>query len=147
MSEAINRFVGNYRFLSNFWLCTVEFDGVTYPSVEHAYQAAKTDVPSERAWILAAPSPGVAKRRGQKVTLQPLWGDLVVRTCTMFALLEQKFRDPVLATKLVATGDVLLVEGNTWGDTFWGMDLRTGKGQNLLGKALMQLRNELRQGQ
>ena len=50
-----------------------------------------------------------------------------------------------LAEKLLATGDRVLVEGNHWGDTFWGVDTRTGQGENHLGKILMKVREELRQ--
>ena len=145
MAQYIDRFTGKYRFLSNFWPCAVKFEGVEYPSVEHAYQAAKTNGPSERAWILTAPSPGEAKKRGRKVTLRPDW-DESTRSLVMAYLLVQKFRSPDLAQKLLETGDAELVEGNTWGDTFWGVDLRTGAGENVLGKALAALRALLLQG-
>ena len=40
--NVIDRFDGEYRFLSNFWYARVSLDGVVYPYVENAYQAAKT---------------------------------------------------------------------------------------------------------
>jgi len=38
----INTFRGKYRFLSNFYYAEVNYEGIRYPTVEHAYQAAKT---------------------------------------------------------------------------------------------------------
>ena len=62
----------------------------------------------------------------------------------MFKLVKDKFtRDETLRTKLLGTGNDLLVEDNTWGDTYWGKC--NGKGKNHLGKILMRVRHELRQ--
>ena len=59
----------------------------------------------------------------------------------MAELLDCKFtQNPVLKLKLIETGSKKLIEGNTWGDTFWGMSSRTGKGRNALGQLLMKLR-------
>lgn len=132
----ITEFQGTYRFLSNFH---VEADGMT---VEHRFQAAKTDDPNEAQYVLDAHSPGEAKRRGRRVTLRPDWDDIKVQV--MRELLERKFSDPDLAFLLRATGDAYLVEGNTWNDTFWGVDLRTGQGKNTLGELLMERRANLR---
>ena len=57
-------------------------------------------------------------------------------------LLEQKFAKPELKKLLLATDDMLLVEGNTWGDTYWGVC--NGIGFNMLGKLLVELRSQLR---
>jgi predicted NAD-dependent protein-ADP-ribosyltransferase YbiA (DUF1768 family) len=57
--------------------------------------------------------------------------------------LALKFSDPVLREMLLDTGDAILEEGNMWNDTFWGIDLNTGKGQNHLGRLLMERRAEL----
>jgi len=58
--------------------------------------------------------------------------------------LRQKFSDPDLRNRLLATGDAELVEGTTWGDVTWGIDLNTGEGENHLGKLLMELRTRYR---
>ena len=61
----------------------------------------------------------------------------------MEEIVRAKFgQNPVLADKLLATGDTLLIEGNTWGDKFWGVDTRVGQGENHLGKILMKVRAE-----
>jgi len=67
----VRAFVGQYAFLSNFYRAPVMLDGVGYPTVEHAYQAAKTGDPKEREWVRSAPSPGEAKRRGRRVRKRP----------------------------------------------------------------------------
>ena len=136
----IAEFQGEYRFLSNFWEAKVELEGVQYPSVEHAYQAAKTTVDAEREWIRVSDTPGVAKKRGRKITLRPDWEQVKVKI--MEELVRRKFQDPGLRKMLLETGDAELEEGNRWGDKFWGVDLRTGTGSNNLGKILMKIREE-----
>lgn len=135
----ITSFTGEFRFLSNFWPARVVLDGLTYPTVEHAYQAAKTLSLAERSTIQRCGSPGDAKRMGTRVYLRDDWES--VKLNVMEDLLRQKFGHADLRQKLIATGAQPLVEGNTWGDTFWGMC--RDKGQNHLGKLLMQIRDEL----
>lgn len=137
----IDSFQGSYRFLSNFYDAEVELDGVVYRSTERAYQAAKTFNLQEREAIRLAETDGRAKRLGQKVTLRPDFEQ--VKVSIMLDLVRQKFtKHPDLTKALLATGDVELVEGNTWGDTFWGVC--NGVGQNWLGLCLMMVRNEIR---
>ena len=138
----INSFKGNYAFLSNFYPCEINFDGDVYPSVEHAYQASKTTVYSERKNIRLAGGAGIAKQRGKSVTLRREWDDPTFRIETMRSFLQEKFSDPTLVKILLNTGDEELVEGNWWGDKFWGVC--RGKGENHLGKLLMEIRNDLR---
>lgn len=140
----ISSFSGPYRFLSNFYPVAVQYGGLTFNSVEHAFQAAKTEFPSERKAIQAARTPGEAKRLGRKATLKPRWESVKVET--MRLLIDRKFdpgTHPELAARLLATGDDELVEGNTWGDTFWGQ-CPLGTGHNTLGKLLMEKRAALR---
>lgn len=137
----IDSFTGEWRCFSNFWFATVYLDGVAFPTVEHAYQAAKTLDPVARRSIHAARAPGVAKRMGQTVRLRPDWDAVKVEVMT--DLVRQKFmRDFSLRQQLLRTGDAELVEGNNWGDTFWGVC--NGVGQNHLGYILMQIRTECR---
>ena len=140
----IDIFDGDFDFLSNFSLAEVELDGRKYPTVEHAYQAAKTFDQEWRERIQSASTPGRAKRLGRKVPLHPDWEE--IKTSVMLQLLRQKFSDPELNKRLLDTGDQYLAEGNTWHDNFWGI-CRCGRchdGQNKLGELLMQVRDELR---
>jgi len=140
----IKEFKDDYRFLSNFWLVDVEYEGVYYPSTEHAYQAAKTLNKEERKLILAQPTPGKAKRMGStSITLRPDWDEQ--RIPIMTDLTRQKFKNnSILNNLLLSTGNEKIIEGNRWGDTFWGRDLRTNKGQNNLGRIIMQVRDEIK---
>ena len=110
--DAIRSFKGEHDFLSNFYPCRVAVDGREAPTVEHAFQAAKTRVPEEQELVLAAPTPAGAKQRGRKVRLRPDWN--TARLEVMEGLLRQKFAPGAeLARRLLATGDALLEEGNT----------------------------------
>lgn len=143
--ESIDSFRGEYRFLSNFYPVVVHMDGLDFPSVEHAFQAAKTLDGGEREKIRTAKTPGDAKRRGRRAALRSDWEK--VKDSVMESLIHHKFSYKVLAADLIATGDVVLIEGNTWGDKTWGMvkDV-SGKwvGENRLGKILMKERERLR---
>ena len=138
----IKEFQGEYRWLSNFWPVKVTYGDVEYPSVEHAYQAAKSLDPNVRASLMAVAGdhPGGAKRFGKTVALRSDWE--TVKVSIMRDLVTQKFtNDLELQEKLLATGDLYLEETNTWGDQFWGVC--GGKGKNVLGNILMEIRREI----
>lgn len=151
-------FRDEFRFLSNFWasqhivpiyLDVIRVlkdeegkDWLRVPTLEHAYQAMKTTVPDERRVIASCPTPGKAKRAGQWVTMRPDWNE--VRLRIMQNLVIEKFADARLQALLIDTGLRPLIEGNTWGDTFWGVC--RGKGENHLGRILMTVRTLYREG-
>lgn len=145
---AIMRFDNEHRFLSNFFMIPVAYEGTEYPSTEHAFQAAKTLDPAEREKVRKAPTCGKAKRLGREITRRPDWDQIKIGV--MKDLIRQKFSDktyPDMAEKLLATGDAELVEGNHWHDNFWGVchcDECGKDGENHLGKVLMEVREELR---
>lgn len=142
----INSFSGRYRFLSNFSPAAVELDGVTYPTVEHAFVAAKTTDVSLRTKVRTIEKPGDVKRFGRALKLRSDWES--IKLAVMEDLVRKKFRHPELAKDLLLTGDHDLVEGNYWHDNVWGQCdcvFHAGKGQNHLGKILMKIRDELRQ--
>ncbi|WP_394622404.1 NADAR family protein (plasmid) [Lentzea sp. JNUCC 0626] len=111
----VNGFTGDTRFLSMFSPHPVTWQGQRYPTGEAAFHAGKTDDPQLRAWIAAASTPAEAKRRGRRVPLRAGW-DEHHRHVVMQQVIENKFTDPDLAAQLLATGDDLLVERNTWHD-------------------------------
>jgi ribA/ribD-fused uncharacterized protein len=133
IDKDILQFQGPYRFLSNFF---IEPDGTC---VESEYQSAKCVESAEAARIIKM-SPGNAKRAGRRVAIRPDWND--VRVEIMRSFVERKFADHTgLLRLLLATGNVELVEGNNWGDRFWGrVDNGYGTGENWLGKILMETR-------
>lgn len=146
----ISAFRGRYRFLSNFADSEVEYDGTIYPTVEHAYQAAKFDDMFMRDAILDTPYAREAKHLGRSPGVRHDWEN--VKLFVMHGLVRQKFLyAPRLRELLLETGDMDLVEGNTWHDVFWGVcdgtDCRRGPhartGENFLGRILMIVRDEL----
>jgi ribA/ribD-fused uncharacterized protein len=149
----ITSFSGDHRFLSNFWPARVYQEycvpGVNqpmtqFPTVEHAYQAAKCFWLADFYKIARAASPGIAKRMSRTVAIRADWD--AVKLDIMRELLVQKFMTgvdaPELGAMLKATGDADLIEGNTWGDRFWGQS-PVGKGENHLGRILVDIRSRL----
>lgn len=137
----INSFSGEYRWLSNFWPCCVILDGMQFNSVEAAYVAAKTLCIETRKKIQSMDSAGKCKKFGKSLALRGDWE--YVKIDVMRDLLSQKFaKDTDLAKKLILTGSQEIVEGNTWGDTFWGVC--GGVGENNLGKLIMQIRDSIK---
>ena len=136
----ITTFAGQYRFLSNFYLSKVKYEDDIYPTVEHAYQASKTTRGNRRS-IRQAESPGHAKKFGREVPMRSDFEESKVMI--MRKLVRQKFRDPTLRESLLRTGTRKLIEGNDWGDQFWG-ESPVGSGQNRLGLILMEIRDEIK---
>jgi ribA/ribD-fused uncharacterized protein len=140
--QKIKEFQGEFRWLSNFAPVSIVLDGIEYPSVEHAYMSAKSDDPNwKRACSDKRNTPGQIKRMSRNQRLVDQWERIkihIMRDC-----LTQKFNQSPYMEKLLSTGDIVLEEGNTWGDEYWGINLKTGKGKNNLGKLIMQIREEI----
>lgn len=138
----ITEFKGKTRWLSNFTLCPISLDGRIYPSTEHAYMSQKNH---SIEWKEFCSSPSTScidvKKAGSKIELREDWEN--IKFSVMESILRQKFNKQPFKDQLILTGSEEIQEGNTWGDTLWGIDLNTGKGQNMLGKLIMKIRNEL----
>lgn len=137
----IDRFDGNYDFLSNFFKHPLSWNRLVWPTAEHAYQFSKAyknvdevDFEFLKYWLNL--TPGQAKRAGAKLPLRSDWEEIKVDI--MESILFAKFEVPILAKMLTSTEPAHLIEGNNWGDTFWGE--ADGKGENILGKLLMKVR-------
>lgn len=138
--KIIDLFRGTYFYLSNFYNCPIGLDGFKYQNAEAAFQAQKTKSPTEKA-IFASLSAAEAKKMGRKIILRPDWE--AIKDNIMFKVCRAKFQqNPLLAAQLIATGDALLIEGNTHGDVYWGVC--KGQGQNKLGIILMHIRDHLK---
>lgn len=136
---AITSFRGKNEFLSNMYSCRVVINDEVYPSAEHAFQAMKSLDRDVRITMSVCPTAKDAKRYGRKINLRSDWED--VKVDIMYDILKAKFSNPILAQKLLDTRDEELIEGNTWGDTFWGVC--KGEGKNNLGRLLMKVRSEI----
>lgn len=134
----ISLFRDEYFFLSNFYPVEIKLDGIVYPNAEAAFQAQKTLDVEERRKFSMLKNPVQAKRLGRKVKLRDDWEE--VKLDIMTEVVSQKFlQHPHLIEMLLQTGDEELIEGNRWGDRFWGVC--KGKGKNNLGKILMKIRD------
>jgi ribA/ribD-fused uncharacterized protein len=141
MNIKIVSFTGKFRFLSNFHPCKLVFDGIEYPSAEHAYVASKTSDIVQRYAIAEMEHPGEVKRLGRKLKIRSDWEK--VKVPIMKAIVQAKFdQNPDLMDLLKETRSNELIEGNTWGDRFWGQS-PLGDGRNELGKILMSIRDDI----
>ena len=138
----IRGFFGQFRFLSNFYILStgVTFEDLTYPSTEHAYQAAKW--PQNQRTQFLNVTAGQSKHLGKaapKLNVKR-WNKNKVEL--MRALVYQKFeKNLMLRKKLMEMEGYILDERNSWGDTFWGTD-ESGNGENHLGLILMSVRDK-----
>lgn len=127
-------------FCSNFWRAKMFVDGKWWGTVEHLYQAAKTSDAKEHELIWQAEKPREARNLGQTVKLKPNWDEIkyaVMKQCLMIKFTQHHD----LLQRLLDTGDKVLVEDSDI-DYYWGWGA-TRTGQNMLGKALMEVRKEL----
>ena len=139
----IHGFFGAFRFLSNFYPCPngIGMGELVFPSVEHAYQAAKwpehqraqfVDVTATQSKRLGKLAPGFNSKKWNKTKYE-----------LMYALNWTKYdNNPILREKLVLTDGCDLSEMNSWGDKDWGTDVN-GEGENNLGKILMRIREKI----
>lgn len=138
-------FFNDFRFLSNFHIVEIPFDGLTYWSTEAAYMSAKTHDPEIKQALAATRMPSQAKKIGRQLVLRPDWED--VKLGIMEAVNRVKYitgpsdETKMLGEMLKVTNPAVLVEANWWGDTYWGEC--KGFGQNNLGKVLMKIREEI----
>lgn len=142
MNQKIDSFRGKYYFLSNFFPAPIIYDGLIYQNNEAAFQAQKTLEKTDRK-VFTQLAPAEAKRRGRHVRLRDDWEE--IKDGIMEEIVRAKFsQNPKLKAELLATGEAQLIEGNTWNDRYWGVDVRSGIGKNHLGKILMKVRSELK---
>ena len=136
----IKGFFGEYRFLSNFWICPVMYDRMLYQSVENAYRASK--VKPEYRFDFLEVAPKTAKfmwKNYPRAYEGEEWKDK--NFDIMAGLVFDKFhRNPELRRKLLETGAKYLEELNNWKDGWWGVDVSKKKGRNYLGSILMATR-------
>ena len=136
----ITEFRGEYSWLSNFFPVQIEYEGLTYPSVEHAYQAGKLINIEDRKLFLIM-SAAQAKRNWKKYKTYNLTEEF--RLNLMYQLLSIKFNQEPFKSLLIATGDCNIQEGTRWFEPFWGKQLSTGEGKNMLGHLIMQIRKQI----
>ena len=137
-----------YGAFSNLYRRSIEFEGETFATSEHAYQAGKARRPEVRRWLMEAPSPALLAMAAHGLyywDVAPGWS--TTKFDRMRRVLRAKFtQHDDLRKLLLATGDARLIETATidnevnrlWGEV-------NGIGRNMLGLLLMEIREELHQ--
>lgn len=134
-----------YFFYSNFYPFSINYQGITYPTTEHAYQAAKVQDTDTRMLIMRQPTSAQAKKMGKIINVRLDWD--AIKFQVMRDILNLKFvYGSVLAAKLRSSGNAYIIEGNYWHDLIWGQcscRRHNWEGENKLGLLLMEVRSEL----
>ena len=141
--DEIKSFRNEYFFLSNMYNCDVIYNGYLFNSAEAAYMSAKNNS-DQWLYFCLTNSPYKIKKESNRIKLVDNWDSIKLKV--MNAVVRSKFSNEIMYNKLKSTIGYKLIEGNWWGDEFWGVDNRTGKGKNYLGKILMNIREEDRHG-
>jgi ribA/ribD-fused uncharacterized protein len=139
LKTVINKFDGEYSFLSNFFP-----NDLPWNTNEHFYQAMKAKDIKDTTDIFDSITPNIAKKRGRKAELKDNWNE--IKDHVMIVGLWIKFSNNAeLRNKLLATGNAELIEENYWHDNYWGnctcSKCENIKGENKLGKLLMIIRD------
>ena len=138
--DTINSFKGEYAFLGNHFPYRFVWRGLTFGSVEAAFQASKCSDEAERK-VYASCSADKAALKGKEQISYPGWKE--ERLGIMESIQQAKFeQNPALMRKLADTGSRILINGNNKQETFWGVDLYSWQGENQLGKILMKIRDK-----
>lgn len=140
----IKEFKDDYKWLSNFVDVEIIFEGESYRSVEHAYMAAKSKDPGWRLFCRTNTA-AACKKTSREIELHPSWED--TKKLYMYGFLIQKFSKPSFREKLLATKDQNIIEGNYWGDKYWGICLKDFEGENWLGRLIMHIRLKIQKGE
>ena len=133
---------------SNFYMPKGDYifhKNIYYPAIEHFFVAMMTDDPILQLKIARTKHPAEAKKMGRRFARHVHWHKY--KKDVMLYALRQKFSNPDLANLLVSTGDAEIIHEVHWHDNYWASCVCPSCAHkdkyNLLGKLLMQIRNEL----
>jgi len=125
MQQKIEKFVGEFEFLSNHHKSALSFHGVIYPTATHAYQAQKLESDFDRKKAASIQNPTDVIRFVKTCKRVQNWQDQA--RIVMKKVLRKKFENPFMKCRLIDTGDALL-----------------GDGRNFVGELLMEIREEIK---
>lgn len=138
----IKEFKNQYFFLSNFYEYPIYYNKLVFCNAEAAFQAQKV-INEKDQYKFINLNASQARKLGKTVQLRKDWEE--IKDNIMYEIVKRKFTiNKELQQKLLETKEEELVEGNWWHDTYWGVDSKTGIGQNKLGKILMKVREEVK---
>lgn len=144
MTDILTFTTPDTRWLSNMSYVDIKYGGIIYPSAENFYQAMKYKYNHERQYIsLLSPIEAKKYSRNNPMTSEIFECD---KLKIMLYAQREKYSQEPFKSKLLETRDCHIEEGNWWYDSFWGVDIKTRIGENNLGKLIMQVRDELRDG-
>lgn len=133
-----------HGLFSNFAQTPIVIEGVRYPTAEHFFQSQKTSNSYQWREIVEAPTPLLAKQLGKKCELRPDWE--INKVAVMYQVVREKaLQCPQFRQELLDTGDAELEENSPF-DPYWGIG-RDGSGRNMLGEILMDVRQEIKDGE
>jgi len=142
-SEYRNQIIYNGRWVSNWFsnmvLCDIIIDGKKYNSTEVYYQSKKMKYEKDEIYISSL-EPHKAKTEASKLEKKDNWDD--VKIAVMMVALKEKYKQPYWKEQLLNTKNNKIVEWNNWGDKYWGVSVKDNLGLNILGKILMDIREE-----
>lgn len=143
MAKVIDCFENEWQVFRNPYHVYIEYEDIVFPSTEHAYHAAKSTNMDFRRSLVDLPW-NEARQRGRATKLRPGWEDglklQVMEEVNLIKYTTNKF----CYDKLMSTRGYELIEGNWWGDRYWGVC--NGVGENHLGLILMKIRQRLEAG-
>lgn len=138
----IKEFKNQYFFLSNFYEYPIYYNKLVFCNAEAAFQAQKV-INKKDQYKFINLNASQARKLGKTVQLRKDWEE--IKDNVMYEIVKRKFTiNKELQQKLLETKEEELVEGNWWHDIYWGVDSKTGIGQNKLGKILMKVREEVK---
>ena len=142
--DVIESFGGTYRWLSNFTVLEypIEYKGYMFKTTENLYQAHKA-LHNDDVKFISELTAGHAKRVGRVIEMDPLFETNKIKI--MYDIQLQKYSQPKFKQLLLLTGNMKIIEGNTWHDNIWGIcscDKCGSNGTNYLGRIIMKIRNE-----
>lgn len=142
----ITQFRGEYNWLSNMYKCPVGYGNYTFQSVENAYMFAKNNNCKDWLKFCLENPPNICKKESKNIKIREDWEEIKLEV--MYKLLLQKFKQEPFRSKLLATNNENIQEGNFWNDIFWGVDLKQNPnvGENHLGRLIMYIRILIKQG-
>ena len=145
----IENFNKEFYYLSNFYPISYTLeshDDILYKSVEHGFQSEKAINIEDRNRIIEQKTPGLAKRLGKNIKCKPQWDEIKLEIMKKHVLAKFQQND-YIKKKLISTNNIILIEGNTWHDNFWGkcscVKCISCEKNNNLGKILMEVRDIL----
>lgn len=134
------RTTDEYGFLSNFSNHPITVDGLRYPSTEHFYQAMKATNDEDHEKVRKARGCKQCKKVAHEIELRSDWEDVkyeIMKDALRYKVEQYDF----IKQRLIESGTEELAEDSPY-DYIWGLGA-DGSGENLLGKAWMEVREEI----